>query len=117
MKELEAFNARRRSEERPAYSVGIGINTGRMLMGSFGSENRLEYTVIGDCVNTAHRLSDLSKETPFYSVFIGEQTRRNVGDIPDWEIHSLGKNFAWAGQAYRYVYAISNVRPTAIDEF
>lgn len=91
MVELEAFNARRRLEERPAYSVGIGINTGRMLIGSFGSEHRLEYTVIGDCVNTAHRLSDLSKETPFYSVFIGEQTKRNVGDVPNWEIHSLGK--------------------------
>jgi class 3 adenylate cyclase len=91
MEELKMLNEQRLEQGRPPFRVGIGVNTGEMLVGNFGSEQRLEYTVIGDCVNTAQRLSDLSKETPFYSVFLGERTRRSLTVSPDWDIDLLGE--------------------------
>jgi adenylate cyclase len=54
--ELELLNAKWRSEGRPALQVGIGLNFGEAFAGYVGSERRLEFTVIGDAVNVAHRL-------------------------------------------------------------
>ncbi len=56
MAELERLNVRWKSEGRPTLSIGIGLNCGDAFAGNIGSERRLEYTVIGDTVNTASRL-------------------------------------------------------------
>ncbi|MFN9576451.1 MAG: adenylate/guanylate cyclase domain-containing protein [Gemmatimonadota bacterium] len=56
MRSLAALNRRWRDQGRPELAIGIGLNCGEAFAGNIGSERRLEFTVIGDVVNTASRL-------------------------------------------------------------
>ncbi|MBO0798309.1 MAG: GAF domain-containing protein, partial [Blastocatellia bacterium] len=55
------FNERQVAENLPQISVGIGINTGQAIVGYIGSETRLDYTAIGDTINTTSRLQNLAQ--------------------------------------------------------
>jgi adenylate cyclase len=58
---LEDFNYRRAWEGKPPIRIGAGINTGPVIAGNMGSEDRLNYTVLGDSVNLASRLERLTR--------------------------------------------------------
>ncbi len=81
LSELEALNVARRTETGPdglpvkPLQVGVGINTGQCVVGNMGSEQRFDYTVLGDSVNLASRLEG---QTKAYGVriILGEQDGR-----------------------------------------
>ncbi|UOG31722.1 adenylate/guanylate cyclase domain-containing protein [Leptospira noguchii] len=58
---LIKFNRGRGSEKKPIIQIGCGLNFGPVIAGQIGSEQRLEYTVIGDAVNLASRVETLNK--------------------------------------------------------
>jgi class 3 adenylate cyclase len=82
MKETEQALNRRIEEEGLApqpFFTRIGINTGPMVVGNMGSENRLNYTIMGSAVNLAARLEGVNK-LYHTSVLISEHTRNAIGD-------------------------------------
>ena len=62
MSELKRLRAKWAAEGRPDVNIGVGVNTGDMVVGNMGSEMRFDYTVMGDSVNLASRLEGTNKE-------------------------------------------------------
>jgi len=89
LKSLEKFNEEIQQEGIPAFGMGMGINTAEVVVGNMGSDQRFDYTCLGDGVNLAARLEGQSKN---YGVFIvlGEETAEQVrGNIDVFELDCI----------------------------
>ncbi len=82
LKKVKQLQAKWLDEGKPKIEIGIGISTGEAFVGDIGSEERLEYTVIGDTVNTASRIENYNKvyKTKF---LISEETFLRVQKYVD----------------------------------
>ncbi|HEY6240254.1 MAG TPA: adenylate/guanylate cyclase domain-containing protein [Burkholderiales bacterium] len=79
IKALHGLRARWRHDGLPELDIGIGINTGPMIVGNMGSESRFNYTVVGDAVNLASRIESLNKVYGT-SILLSEYTYEQVKD-------------------------------------
>ena len=106
-----------------SFVIGIGINSGPFMAGNVGSEKRLEYTAMGDTINTASRLEGSTKDSDFY-LLLADSTRealaRSGGDfvavgevevrgrqdaIKTWSIEDARKTLLGGGPADRPKFA------------
>jgi len=71
---ITEFSARRVQAGLKPINIGIGINTGEVITGNIGAEDRFEYTVIGDTVNVAARIQGLSSQFTDSNILISEET-------------------------------------------
>jgi adenylate cyclase len=77
LEELEQLRPRWRAEGLPEIEIGVGINTGPMVVGNMGSDLRFDYTVMGDAVNLASRLEGANKL--FHTqVLVSESTWKQI---------------------------------------
>ncbi len=75
---LAGMRAEAAAAGKPQLHMRVGINSGNILVGNIGSEERLNYTAIGDAVNVASRLEGLNKRYGT-TMLIGEATRAGAG--------------------------------------
>ena len=79
-KGLDVYNKKRQINDRDPIKIGIGLNTGHLMLGVIGDELRFDTSVISDAVNTASRLEGLTKV--FGSqIIVSEMTLREIKDI------------------------------------
>lgn len=93
--QLLEFNLDRGSVKKPVIKIGCGIHYGPVLAGQIGSDEKMEYTVIGDTVNLASRIESLNKAFGT-DILISEETANRVKDrirvIPMQKITVKGKS-------------------------
>ena len=80
MESLDEFNKEIDREGIPSFGMGLGINTDTVVVGNMGSDQRFDYTCLGDGVNLASRLEGQSK--PYgVRIVIGPKTAEQISDV------------------------------------
>jgi PAS domain S-box-containing protein len=87
---LSAYNTTRQRPGRLPIEIGVGINTGSLMLGTVGGKNRMDGTVIADAVNLASRVEDLTK-TYGVNLLITEQTYQKLEDVSQYKIRVIDR--------------------------
>ncbi|MDJ1173270.1 adenylate/guanylate cyclase domain-containing protein [Roseofilum capinflatum] len=113
LEELHSYNETRGRPGRPKLNIGIGINTGLMMIGTVGGKNRMDSTVISDAVNLASRLEGLTKN---YKVplLISEHTFLRLHHDSRYQIRIIDKVRVKGKSERVSVFEVFNADPEPI---
>jgi len=81
LEHIHKVNREREVAGQPSFQMGIGISTGTVIAGGLGSEDRVHYTVVGDTVNTAQRIQQITRELGGTALVISDPTYRKLGAV------------------------------------
>jgi adenylate cyclase len=96
---------------KSGFRMGLGLHSGLVMAGNVGSDERLDYTAIGDTTNTASRLEGMTKGEP-YMLFMSAATRARLTRPPQ-DLVLLGE-FEVRGRAG--VIEIWSIAPARVEE-
>lgn len=105
LKELEVFNQRRIKQKKPPIHIGIGLNTGRLMLGIIGEKHRLQGTVISDAVNLAARIESSTK-TYKCPLIISKNTYENLYSVEKYDIRFIDDIKVKGRSEHIYIYDV-----------
>jgi class 3 adenylate cyclase len=85
---LEQFNAGRRASGQEPIAIGIGLNTGSLMLGTIGEQHRMDGTVISDAVNLGSRIESLTKVYKV-GILISQYTYERLADPQAYDIRPI----------------------------
>ena len=115
---IERINARRAGRNEPPLITGIGLNTGKLTAGGLGTADRLNYTIIGDTVNTTQRIQDSTREFGESGIAISESTLDALGDRKEeFRFEPLGEHSLRGKAAALLLYRLRSMNDgQTVDE-
>jgi adenylate cyclase len=112
MVKVDEINARRIERNEPALLTGIGINTGTLTAGGLGTADRLDYTIIGDTVNTTQRMGGLTRDFGETGAVVGENTLTALrGRRGEFRFEPLGEHGFKGKSELLWVYRLRSAHP------
>lgn len=109
-KALEEFNRENAAMGLQQIRIGIGANSGPVVVGNIGSQARMEYTIIGDAVNATQRIEDLCKEFK-WDLLISDVTYEACKDLI--EVGEPHRIILRGRQQETLVYPVIGLKPSA----
>lgn len=113
LNQLDIYNAGRNRAGYVAIRIGIGVNTGTVMLGTVGSASRMDVTVIGDAVNLAARLERITREWDV-SLLISEHTLLSLNDPAPFGIRLVDRRQVRGKQEIQSIYEVFDADPLVL---
>jgi hemerythrin len=113
LNQLDIYNAGRHRAGYVSIRIGIGVNTGTVMLGTVGSASRMDVTVIGDAVNLAARLERITREWDV-SLIISEHTLLSLNDPAPFGIRLVDRRQVRGKQEIQSIYEVFDADPPTL---
>ncbi|NEQ29805.1 MAG: AAA family ATPase [Leptolyngbya sp. SIO4C5] len=110
---LADFNQQQRLRNQPSIRLGIGINTGTLMLGTVGGNSRMDSTVISDAVNVASRIEQLTKEYGA-ALLISQHTFMQLDDPNRYALRLVGHTTVRGRISALSVYEVFDADPIQV---
>jgi PAS domain S-box-containing protein len=115
LQQLARYNQDRGQSGYPPIQIGIGINTGSLMLGTVGGQNRMDGTVISDAVNLASRVETLTKNYGV-SLLITQQTYLRLTNPANYAVRTIDTVQVKGKSQYVTVYEVFDADPVEIKQ-